>query len=366
MKQIKNYIYESPSIGKGTFSKVYKGYNINDKTQTYAIKKIYRNNKEKYIKYVEKEIAIMEKLNHINIIKLYNKIYTDKYIFLILELCEMDLNTYIQTADLNEDTIKYIIRQIIEAIKYIMDNNIVHRDLKPHNILINTNTNNIKLCDFGFAREFKDTLLTDTICGSPLYMAPELLRNRKYNIKSDLWSLGIIIYEMVMKDHPFKANNINDLLTKIMNNKPIIYNNNITEECKELINSLLIIDYKKRMDWEDVFSNKWIYNTIDEIEESVVFKSIINNSFKMDEDNYTDDDDTDSDINTTYDIAISMEENNDMNYFNTGVKKTEPIAIKKNNNKKIDQDYVFVRRPRNNSMISLMNDSVEYLKNIFK
>ena len=157
----------------------------------------------------------MEKLDHKNIVKLYDKIDTDKHIFLIMELCDNDLNSYIKNNKLSEDIIKNIMKQLIEVLKYIMDNNIVHRDLKPHNILIN-NDYTLKLADFGFAKEFKETLLTDTVCGSPLYMAPEILNHHKYNIKSDLWSVGVILYEMVMKEHPFKALNITDL-TNIIN-----------------------------------------------------------------------------------------------------------------------------------------------------
>ena len=81
----------------------------------------------------------------------------------------------------------------------------------------------------------KILLLTDTVCGSPLYMAPELLQTQKYNIKSDIWSLGIIMYEIVMKNHPFKSNNISDLINKINNNKPILTNSCFSNECKELI-----------------------------------------------------------------------------------------------------------------------------------
>ena len=134
-KKIGKYSYDNNYIGKGSFSKVYTG--IDEQNNKYAIKKIYKKNDSKYINLVEKEIEVMEKLNHKNIEKLYDKIYTDKHIFLIMELCDNDLNSYIKNNILSEDVIKDIMKQLIEVLKYIMDNNIVHRDLKPHNILIN-------------------------------------------------------------------------------------------------------------------------------------------------------------------------------------------------------------------------------------
>ncbi len=256
-RKISKYSYNNNYIGKGSFSKVYMGYD--DEHNHYAIKKIYKKNDIKYINLIEKEIEIMEKLNHKNIVKLYDKIHTDKYIFLIMELCDSDLNTYIKNNNLTENIIKEIMKQLIEVLKYIMDNNIVHRDLKPHNILIN-NDNTLKLADFGFAKEFKETLLADTVCGSPLYMAPELLNNQKYNIKSDLWSVGVILYEMVMKEHPFKALTMKELTNVINKNKPLFLNVNINPECKKLIEKLLIIDYNDRLDWEELYKNNWIYN----------------------------------------------------------------------------------------------------------
>ena len=101
----------------------------------------------------------MNKLNHKNIIKLYDTIYTEKHVKFKKykdKLCDTNLSSYLNECQLNEKDTKYIIKQIVEAIKYIMDNNIVHRDLKPHNILINKKTKKIKLCDFGFAKKFKD------------------------------------------------------------------------------------------------------------------------------------------------------------------------------------------------------------------
>ena len=284
-----------------------------------------------------------------------------------MELCDTDLYSYIQITTLSEEDTKFIIRQIIEAIKYIMDNNIVHRDLKPHNILINKSTKEIKLCDFGFAREFKDTLLTDTVCGSPLYMAPELLQNQKYNIKSDVWSLGIIMYEIVMKNHPFKSNNISDLINKINNNKPILTNSSFSIECKELINNLLIVDYTKRLDWNDVFTNNWIYNKTEPTYEKNELESIdetcpINDSNNLNEEMYFDD---------IYNYSIDIDIENDFTIENiqSEVNKTinTPMSEPININKNVENDYIFVNKPSNKGVINtLMENSNEIIKNLKK
>ncbi len=347
MKEIGCYLYDNNFIGKGSFSKVYIGYNKSDKDKKhkFAVKKIYKKNDEKYIAYVEKEIDIMKKLNHKNIIKLYESIYTEKYIFLILEYCDSDLHSYINKNSLDEITIKHIIRQITDALKYIMDNNIVHRDLKPHNILINKNLE-IKLCDFGFAREFKDTLITETVCGSPLYMAPEILNNHKYNLKSDIWSLGIIMYEMFMKDHPYKATNISDLINKLNSNKPILINNKIDERCKDLIYSLLVIDYKDRIEWDEIFTNEWIYSDNETSSDVEKIDDIDNRVIDRD---YSFDDCFDS---IDYDInyktnKTEIEENKqvieyDKNYFE---KKNITNARNINIMNNVIDDYIVVNRP---------------------
>ena len=275
-KKIGKYCYNNNYIGKGSFSKVYIG--IDKDNNKYAIKKIYKKNDIKYINLVEREIEIMRRLNHKNIVKLYDKIYTEKHIFLIMELCDGDLNNYIKKNKLSENNIKEIMKQLIEVLKFVMDNNIVHRDLKPHNILINED-GTLKLADFGFAKEFKETLLTDTVCGSPLYMAPEILNHNKYNIKSDLWSVGVILYEMVMREHPFKALNITELTNIVNKKKPIFLNTDINPECKKLIEKLLIVDSNNRLDWEELYENNWIYNNnnvISEMNEKEKLKEEIN------------------------------------------------------------------------------------------
>ena len=356
MKQINDYIYNPNYIGKGTFSKVYIGYKKNNLHIKYAIKKIYKKTDPKYIKYVKLEIDIMTKLNHKNIIKLYETIDTDKYVFLILELCDTDLYSYINNNEIDEETTKFIVKQIIEAIKYIMDNNIVHRDLKPHNILINKQTKQIKICDFGFAKEFKDTLLSDTVCGSPLYMAPELLQNQKYNIKSDIWSIGIIMYEIVMKDHPFKSNNISDLIHKINNNKPILTSSKFSYECKELINNLLVVDYTKRLEWDELFNNKWIYNTSNNIDNFNNSNNIINNT-----NNSNNKITNNTNINT---IELFFNEDN-IEEDNIEENNIDNIILENKVNN-IAADYVFVNKPVNKNVLDTFLDNSNEIINKIK
>ena len=127
---------------------------------------------------------------------------------MILEYQENgDLSKFLNKKPLKEMYAKKYLKQLADGLKYLLDNNILHRDLKPQNILL-TDDYILKITDFGLARYYQQDNMITTICGSPLYMAPELLKNDKYNIKSDIWSLGVIIYQMVMKNHPFKADNI--------------------------------------------------------------------------------------------------------------------------------------------------------------
>ena len=233
-----------------------------------------------------------------------------------------------------------------------MDNNIVHRDLKPQNILINKDLT-IKLCDFGFAREFKETQMSDTVCGSPLYMAPEILKNHKYNIKSDIWSLGIIMYEMFMKDHPYKANNISDLISKLNNNKPILLNNNMDERCRELIYSLLTIDYTKRIEWDEIFTNEWIYD-------NNINNNIIQKNIETDINNNTDEYSFDDCFNSVdYNINDNIDKTNKIEYDKNYFVKKNHSEINLNSN--VISDYIIIDKPNDNKMKKIYKS----IKNIF-
>ena len=121
------------------------------------------------------------------------------------------------------------------------------------------------IADFGFARYFQVDTVAETLCGTPLYMAPEIMKDRKYNYKSDLWSVGVILYQMVYGKRPYYASNILDLLKNIENDKLYFSNEiSISSECKDLIFQLLQTQPNNRIEWNDFFCNPWIeLNNID-------------------------------------------------------------------------------------------------------
>jgi non-specific serine/threonine protein kinase len=241
---MKQYIYKD-KIGSGNYASVYRANNILTR-ETVAIKKI---NKSKLpnglISRFSKEIEILKLINHINIIKLKDYFIDDKYIYIITEYCNRgSLKEQIGLIK-NEIDVRHIVKQIIHGIQYLDDVGIMHRDIKPDNILLN-NDNVIKIIDFGFSVEVKESDLYSTICGTPLYMSPELLQSKEYSKSSDLWSIGIISYELFHYVHPFGTpKNIVELLENIKNNK-ILYKYNISYHFLQFIDSLLQLQPSSR------------------------------------------------------------------------------------------------------------------------
>lgn len=254
-KKILSYLLSDILLGRGSYSKVYLGYTINnEKCAIKIISSIGLNNstKEKLLD----EAKILRNLNHPNIIKLYD-IYEDiGEIYIIMEYCE---NTMLKLMDqkLSEIKIKYYIKQLVDGLYYLQKRNIVHRDIKPANILLKSDI--IKIADFGFARMLNDSLsMMDTICGSPLYMAPEILLKTKYSSKSDLWSVGVIIYQMIYLKHPYKnSRSIIELVKKMEKDEIDFDENGVSEECIELMKDLLDLSPTRRMSWNELKHHEW-------------------------------------------------------------------------------------------------------------
>lgn len=196
------YIIRKHSIGKGSFSKVYHGHHKETKIEI-ALKKILFQPLQDNIKdKVISEINILQKMDHPNIMKLYEYRFEGNYIYLVTEYCNnKDLQYWMKTEHSNQERTE-IITQIVNGIQYMHRNNILHRDIKPENILLHNGV--IKICDFGFSTVIKEQQqMMRTICGTPLFMSPELLFMKPYTIKSDIWSLGILFYMLCYTIHPF-------------------------------------------------------------------------------------------------------------------------------------------------------------------
>jgi serine/threonine protein kinase len=266
-------------IGKGGFSNIYKAYDKKNQRMV-AIKEICLDTLSKYKESIKRETKIMKNLNHPNIVKLYDTIIDDTTdnIYLVLEyLGRGDFSKFLKKRPLKEKYAKKYLKQLSSGLKYLLENKIIHRDLKPQNILV-TNLGDIKIADFGFARYFDNDMVIQTICGSPLYMAPEIMKNKKYDLKSDLWSVGVILYEMLIGHAPFRAKNIFDLMKQIeRNDVKIPMETNISDDCRDLLLKLLQKDPEKRISWPQFFTHPWLDTEFKEREDMLMEISNMNN-----------------------------------------------------------------------------------------
>lgn len=164
-------------------------------------------------------------------------------------------------------------KQIASGLKPLNKLRIVHRDLKLSNFLLTDDSEypTIKICDFGLARQkgSKDTsMMFNTLCGTPMYMAPEVLNGNKYDERADLWSMGTILYELLVGKPPFQGKSLPDLIEKISQGRYIIPTSvKISKVCINLISGLLISDPSKRFTWDDFFDHPFITDSDDDSED---------------------------------------------------------------------------------------------------
>ena len=256
--------FNSPKIiGIGSYGKVYLYRNITDK-KLYAIKhldKMILCKSIHTIKRIYDEINIQSRIHHQNIVRLLNVKENDKSIYLIMEYANTgSLFKYIRDKQcLSEEESFKFFSQIINAIYFLHKNDFIHRDIKPENILIFDNKV-CKLCDFGCCVELNGKQRS-TYCGTTEYMSPEIVNKMEYSKEIDIWSLGILLYEMIHGYSPFNPNN------ELYNTKEVIdkikihdlhFDINISKECKDLICHLLDKNAKNRYKIEDIFNSDFI------------------------------------------------------------------------------------------------------------
>lgn len=260
-------------IGRGSFATVYRAHHKIEKDNVVAIKRVSRKSlSKKLLENIRLEIEILKTTEHPNIVRLYSTQTTRKDIFLIMEYCNAgDLSSLIKRAGpLLEEVTRKFVRQISSALELLHSMDIIHRDLKPQNLLLHFReaTQNrkhefiLKMTDFGFARYLATESLADTMCGTPLYMAPEILTSKQYDGRADLWSLGAIIYECLTGKAPYPAKNYIELVEKYKA-KTAITMPEVSVEMLDLLNRLLVMDPEGRMNHADLFAHPIVTDTAD-------------------------------------------------------------------------------------------------------
>ena len=247
-------------IGEGTFSEVKLATHklTNEKVAIKILDKKYLLSKKISINRIKSEISIFKQLKHQNIVKLLSLIETKEKIFIIQEYIKgPDLFEYIQENHLTEKESCKIFQQLISTIYYLHNLGIVHRDLKAENILL-TENKDIKIIDFGLSKICKNGELLNTRCGTLYCSPPEILLGKKYDGKfSDIWSCGVILYFMLCDYLPFNELNKKELYNKIIKCKYNKISENISNEAKDLISNILVLNPQKRLKIEQIIKHPW-------------------------------------------------------------------------------------------------------------
>ncbi|KAH1081101.1 hypothetical protein J1N35_020862 [Gossypium stocksii] len=254
-----------PRIGSGSFAVVWRSRHRQHGLEV-AVKEIDKKLlSSKVSESLLKEISILSTINHPNIIQLFEAIETEDRIFLVLEYCDGgDLAAYIQRyGKVSEEVARHLMRQLAAGLQVLQEKHLIHRDLKPQNLLLTKgSTPQLKIGDFGFARSLTPENLADTLCGSPLYMAPEIIQNKKYDAKADLWSVGAILFQLVTGKPPFDGNNQLQLFQNILRSTELQFPEGALEElhpdCVNLCRSLLQHDPVERLTFREFFNHKFL------------------------------------------------------------------------------------------------------------
>ncbi|KAM0926693.1 hypothetical protein ACQ4PT_003677 [Festuca glaucescens] len=257
-------------VGKGTFAEVFRAAHLPTGARV-AVKEIDRRRVDDYVRRgILQEMTILGSLSHPNILRLIDTIETGDKLFLILEYCDGgDLEAFRQAHGgarnrLPEAVARDFARQLAEGLKVLRGERIVHRDLKPQNLLLSTNGDAItlKIGDFGFARSLMHENLAATFCGSPYYMAPEIWRGDKYDAKADLWSVGVILFQLVTGKLPFLGENRVQLREKVLTSNGLSFPPDMEADLHpdfiDLCRRLICLDPAERMPFEEFFNHKFL------------------------------------------------------------------------------------------------------------
>ena len=250
-------------IGSGSFGDVFMG-TLRNTGEKIAVKRVKKATLKKYgdylIKAFWKEIENMKLCECENSIRLIQTMESENNYNIVMELCDTDLLIHLNKSPVpfTVDEVRDTFSKLNNVFKIMQKHNIIHRDLKLGNILIKytDETKKVfipKLSDYGFSKDLNDNNYTATHLGTPATMAPEIMMNMPYDAESDLWSIGVMMYQLHFKELPYRGISEQQILKKIKNNCPRKQPND--QNFKDLLDKLFVLDPKKRISWEDYFNH---------------------------------------------------------------------------------------------------------------
>jgi calcium/calmodulin-dependent protein kinase I len=256
-------------IGRGGFSTVHEATRNADGGK-FAVKIVEKTMIQEDIKLLKREIEIMKQVDHVNILKLIEIYEDDDKVYIVMELVEGSelFDRIVDKGYYSEKSTVHIVKQILNAVKYLHQQGIAHRDLKPENLLCSGEGANevVKIADFGlskiFAGEKGEELQTS--CGTPGYVAPEVLMSEHYDKSVDMWGIGIITYILLAGYPPFYADNDTQLFEKIMNADYDFDDecwDDVSDLAKDFIRHLLVKNPEERFNADQALEHSWITST---------------------------------------------------------------------------------------------------------
>jgi len=251
-------------IGKGAFSEVRVAKHKRT-GKKYAIKIVSKGELGDNERNLRNEVAILKSVKHENVIELKDIYETKDTIYLIMELVTGGelFEKIVEKKIFKERDAAVLIRKIAHAVAYLHENNIVHRDLKPENLLLKNaeDDTSVKIADFGLSKILGPQKMMQTACGTPSYVAPEVLLATGYGPPVDMWSIGVITYILLCGFPPFYGDTIPEIFKLIMNcdfDFPEKYWEHISDEAKDFISKLLVLDPEKRYTAQQVLQHPWL------------------------------------------------------------------------------------------------------------
>ncbi|CAD8163085.1 unnamed protein product [Paramecium pentaurelia] len=247
-------IVNQGSLGRGSFGCV-KLARDRSTGLLYAMKIIEKSDVS--IENLRREIRIQKRLQHPHVIQLFEFFEDEQYVYLILEYAENgSLFGYLRKRKIlpeNEAFVYFF--QTCLGIDYLHKKQIIHRDLKPENLLLDKD-GNIKICDFGWSAEMMITQTRNTFCGTIDYMTPEMLEYKPHDQTLDMWCLGVLLYELIHGQAPFKGRNDFEKCQNILKQEQ--FEIKASDQAKDLILGLMKRDSKDRLTMDQVFIHPWM------------------------------------------------------------------------------------------------------------